>query len=91
MENYRDAVQKVAKMKELGIFDKWVSNTDERTKKFNSMTTVRQELNCVQRRNRLLSKYAYLSDMIEASFIFLDCPEGRQFWYGIVDELRSEI
>lgn len=91
MENYRDAVQKVAKMKELGIFDKWVSNTDERTKKFNSMTTVRQELNCVQRRNRLLSKYAYLSDMIEASFIFLDCPEGRQFWYDIVDELRSEI
>lgn len=91
MEKSRNAVQKVAKMKELGIFDKWVSNTDERTKKFNSMTTIRQELNCVQRRNRLLSKYAYLSDMIEASFIFLDCPEGRQFWYDIVDELRSEI
>lgn len=91
MENYRDAVQQVAKMKELGIFDKWVSNTDELTKKFNSMTTVRQELNCVQRRIMLLSEYAYLSDMIEASFIFLDCPEGRQFWYDIVDELRSEI
>lgn len=29
MENYRNAVQKVAKMKELGIFDKWVSNTDK--------------------------------------------------------------
>lgn len=91
MENYRSSQQKVEKMKELGIFDKWVSNTDERTKKFNSMTTVIQELNCVQRRNRLLSKYAYLSDMIEASFIFLDCPEGRQFWYDLVDELRSEI
>lgn len=89
MENYRSSQQKVEKMKELGIFDKWVSNTDERTKKFNSM--IRQELNCVQRRNRLLSKYAYLSDMIEASFIFLDCPEGRQFWYDLVDELRSEI
>lgn len=76
MENYRSSQQKVEKMKELGIFDKWVSNTGERTKKFNSMTTIRQELNCVQRRNRLLSKYAYLSDMIEASFIFLDCPEG---------------
>lgn len=91
MENYRSSQQKVEKMKELGIFDKWVSNTDERTKKFNSMTTIRQELNCVQRRNRLLSKYAYLSDMIEASFIFLDCPEGRQFWYDLVDELRREI
>lgn len=91
MENYRSSQQKVEKMKELGIFDKWVSNTDKRTKKFNSMTTVRQELNCVQRRNRLLSKYAYLSDMIEASFIFSDCPEGRQFWCDTVDKLRSEI
>jgi N12 class adenine-specific DNA methylase len=68
MENYRNAVQKVAKMKELGIFDKWVSNTDKQVTEF--------KLNCVQRRNRLLSKYAYLSDMIEASFIFLYCP-GR--------------
>lgn len=91
MENYRSSQQKVEKMKELGIFDKWVSNTDERTKKFNSMTTVRQELNCVQRRNMLLATYPYLSDMIEATFIFLDCPEGRQFWYNIVDSLRREI
>jgi len=83
MENYRNAVQKVAKMKELGIFDKWVSNTDKRA------TEVK--LNCVQRRNMLLTTYPYLSDMIEASFIFFDCPEGRQFWYNIVDELRSEI
>lgn len=83
MENYRNAVQKVAKMKELGIFDKWVSNTDKQVTEF--------KLNCVQRRNRLLSKYAYLSDMIEASFVFLYCPEGRQFWYDIVDELRREI
>mgnify|MGYP005869123407 CR=1 FL=1 len=91
MENYRSNQQKVEKMKELGIFDRWVSNTDERTKKFNSTTAVRQELNCVQRRNRLLSKHAYLSDMIEASFIFSDSPEGRQFWCDLVDELRSEI
>lgn len=91
MEKYRSNQQKVEKMKELGIFDKWVSNTDERTKKFNSMTTVRQELNCVQRRNRLLSKYAYLSDMIESSFRFSDTPEKEDFWYDLVDELRSEI
>lgn len=91
MENYRSGQQKVEKMKELGIFDRWVSNTDKRTIEFTSITTVRQELNCVQERNRLLSKYAYLSDMIEASFIFLYCPEGRQFWYDTVAKLRSEI
>ena len=89
MEKSRNAVQKVKKMKELGIFDKWVSNTDKRTMEFTSITTVRQELICEQWRNRLLSNYAYLSDMIEASFIFSDCPEGRQFWYDLVDELRS--
>lgn len=91
MENYRDAVQKVAKMKELGIFDKWVFSTDKRTKDFENTNPIKQELNCVQRRNRLLSTYPYLSDMIEASFIFSDCPEGRQFWYDILDSLRSEI
>lgn len=91
MENYRSSQQKVEKMKELGIFDKWVSNTDKRTIEFTSITTVRQELVCEQWRNKLLSNYAYLSDMIEVSFIFSDSPEGRQFWYDLVDELRSEI
>lgn len=89
MEKQRNVVQKVAKLKEMGIFDRWVSNTDKRTMEFTSITTVRQELICEQWRNRLLSNYAYLSDMIEASFIFSDCPEGRQFWYDLVDELRS--
>ena len=83
MEKSRNAVQKVAKMKELGIFDKWVSNTDKRTTEI--------KLNCVQRRNMLLATYPYLSDMIEASFIFWDSPEGRQFWYDILDDLGSEI
>lgn len=91
MENYRDAVQKVAKMKELGIFDKWVSNTDKRTKEFENTSPIKPELNCVQRRNRLLITFTYLSDMIEASFIFLDCPEKQDFWFNIVDNLRSEI
>lgn len=89
MEKQRNVVQKVGKMKEMGIFDRWVSNTDKRTMEFTSITTVRQELICEQWRNRLLSNYAYLSDMIEASFIFSDCPEGRQFWYDLVDKLRS--
>ena len=91
MEKQRNVFQKVEKMKELGIFDRWVSNTDKRTMEFTSITTVRQELICEHWRKWLLSNYAYLSDMIEASFILLDCPEGRQFWYDLVDELRSEI
>ncbi|WAX09271.1 hypothetical protein BT528P2_00028 [Bacteroides phage BT528P2] len=91
MEKSRNAVQKVEKMKEMGIFDKWVSNTDKRTIEFTSITTVRQELVCEQWRNRLLSNFAYLSDMIEVSFIFRGCPEKEDFWYNIVDNLRSEI
>lgn len=91
MEKPRTAVQKVAKLKEMGIFDKWVSNTNKRARDFENTNPIKQELNGLQRRNRLLATHQYLSDMIEASFIFLDCPEGIQFWYDIVDELRSEI
>lgn len=91
MEKPRTAVQKVAKLKEMGIFDKWVSNTNKRARDFENTNPIKQELNGLQRRNRLLATHQYLSDMIEASFIFLDCPEGIQFWYDIVNELRSEI
>lgn len=91
MEKQRNAVQKAAKLKGMGIFDKWVFNTDNRTKDSESTNPVEQESDCVQRRNMLLATYLYLSDMIEASFIFLDCPEGSGFWRDIVDELRSEI
>lgn len=83
MEKSRNAIQKIFKLKELGVFDKWVFNTDKRATEF--------KLNCVQRRNMLLSKYTYLSDMIESSFIFSDTPEKQDFWHNIVDDLRSEI
>lgn len=43
MENRRDAVQKVAKLKELGIFDKWVFNTDKRTMEFENTNPIKQE------------------------------------------------
>lgn len=91
MENSRTAVQKVAKLKEMGIFDKWVANTDKRARDFENTNPIKQELNGVQRRNRLLATHQYLSDMIEASFIFWGCPEREDFWYNIVDNLRSEI
>lgn len=91
MENRRDAVQKVAKLKELGIFDKWVANTDRRTRTYPEMNIHNRDVICTRRRNGLLSKQSYLSDMIESSFIFVYTPEGRKFWLDIVDNLRSEI
>ena len=91
MEKSRTAVQKVEKMKEMGIFDKWVTNTDKRYNEFANTNPVKQELNGVQRRNRLLATHQYLSDMIECSFIFAGTPEGSGFWGIIVDSLRREI
>ena len=91
MENIRTAVQKVAKLKEMGIFDKWVANTNKRASEFESTNPIKQELIGVQRRNRLLATHQYLSDMIESSFIFWGTPEGPGFWRVIVDSLRNEI
>lgn len=91
MENIRTAAQKVAKMKEMGILDKWVANTDKRARDFENTNPIKQELNGVQRRNRLLATHLYLSDMIESSFIFAGTPEGSGFWGIIVDSLRREI
>lgn len=91
MENIRTAVQKVAKLKEMGIFDKWVTNTDKRYHEYENTNPIKQELNCVQRRNRLLTTRQYLSDTIECSFLFANTPEGSGYWNTIVDSLRREI
>lgn len=91
MEKPRNVVQKVAKLKEMGIFDKWVFNSDKRAMDFENTNPIKQELKGVQRRNRLLATHQYLSDMIESSFIFAGTPEGSGFWGIIVDSLRKEI
>lgn len=90
MENRRNEIQKVAKMKELGIFYKWLANTKRMTR---CKETNMHNVNTVftQKRDNLLTRYSYLSDMIESSFVFSYTPEGREFWYNIVDNLRSEI
>lgn len=41
MENIRTAVQKVAKLKEMGIFDKWVANTDKRARDFENTNPIK--------------------------------------------------
>lgn len=91
MEKPRTIFQKVEKMKEMGIFDKWVANTDKIARDFENTNPIKQELNGVQRRNWLLATHQYLSDMIECSFIFAGTPEGSGFWGDLVDSLRDEI
>ena len=92
MENIRTAVQKVAKLKELGVFDKWVANADKRMGGVIKEDTPKDIIKSLtNRRNDLLTNYSYLSDMIESSFIFYKTSEGFKFWDDIVDELRNEI
>lgn len=92
MENIRTAVQKVAKLKELGVFDKWVANADKRMGGVIKEDTPKDIIKSLtNRRNDLLTNYRYLSDMIESSFIFSKTSEGFKFWDDIVYELRNEI
>lgn len=93
MEEKLAGWQRVAKMKELGIYDKWVTNTDARTQEFYEGCYTQDIIDSekIKRRNRKLNGVGYLSDMIEGSFVFTDSPEGWKYWDNIVDELRSEI
>lgn len=92
MENIRTAVRKVAKLKELGVFDKWVANADKRMGGVIKEDTPKDIIESLtNRRNDLLTSYIYLSDMIESSFIFSITSEGFKFWNDIVYELRNEI
>lgn len=93
MEEKLAGWQRVAKMKELGIYDKWVTNTDARTQEYYEGCYTQDIIDSekIKRRNRKLNGVGYLSDMIEGSFVFTDSPEGWKYWDNIVDELRSEI
>lgn len=94
MEKKRSSEEKIKKMQELGIFEKWQANTDAHTEEMyrrydfpKDYIRERQRI----RRIKLLNAYAYLSDMIESSFIFVKVPEGPSYWCEIVDQLREEI
>ena len=81
-------------MKELGIFEKRQANTDAHTG--NMYGRYRFEKDYIESRKRrrritFLDGYAYLSDMIESSFIFSKSPEGFGYWDKIVTALREEI
>lgn len=94
MENPRNSLQKIQKMKEMGIYNRFLKNSENRLREMyrnyslddsHMASLVRNET------NRRLNLYNYLSEVLERSFVFADTPEKQDFWYNIVDELRSEI
>lgn len=94
MEKKRSSREKIEKMKELGIFEKWQANTDAHVRELYTRYGFIEEyikLRLKRRCTILLERYAYLSDMIESSFIFVKAPEGPSYWREIVDQLREEI
>lgn len=94
MEKKRSSWEKIEKMKELGIFEKWQANTDAHTREMYSRYDFTENYiksRQKRRRNTLLNAYVYLSDAIESSFVFSRSPEGFDYWDRIVGQLREEI
>lgn len=94
MEKSRNALQKIRTMKDLGIYNKFLKNSEDRIRKLNRWYSFSEDYLMTQVRtiiSRRLREYNYLSDVIDTSFIFSDTPEKQDFWNNIVDELRSEI
>ena len=94
MEKPRNAVQKIQKMKDLGIYNRFLKNSENRIRELYRMYSFSEDYLMTQVRtiiSRRLREYNYLSDVIDTSFIFSDPPEKQDFWNNIVDELRSEI
>ncbi len=94
MEKSRNALQKIRTMKDLGIYNKFLKNSEDRVRELNRWYSFSEEYLMTQVRtiiNRRLSRINYLSVVLEMSFVFSDTPEKQDFWYDIVDELRSEI
>ena len=94
MEKPRNALQKIRTMKDLGIYNIFLKNSENRIRELYRMYSFSEDYLMTQVRtiiNRRLSQINYLSVVLEMSFIFADTPEKEKFWYDIVDELRSEI
>lgn len=94
MEKSRNAVQKIRKMKDLGIYNRFLKNSENRIRELYRMYSLSEDYLMTLVRtdiNRRLNQINYLSDVIDTSFIFADTPEKQDFWNNIVDELRSEI
>lgn len=94
MEKSRNALQKIRTMKDLGIYNKFLKNSEDRIRELNRMYPFPEDYLMTQVRtiiSRRLREYNYLSEVIDTSFIFSDTPEKQDFWNNIVEELISEI
>lgn len=94
MEKSRNAVQKIQKMKDLGIYNRFLKNSEDRIRELYRTYSLPEDYLMTQVRtiiSRRLREYNYLSEVIDTSFIFSDTPEKQDFGNNIVDELRSEI
>lgn len=94
MEKPRNALQKIQKMRELGIYNRFLKNTENRIRELYRMYSFSEDYLMTQVRtiiNRRLSQINYLSVVLEMSFVFSDTPEKQDFWNSIVEELISEI
>lgn len=94
MEKPRNALQKIRTMKDLGIYNKFLNNSEDRIRELYRMYSFSEDYLMTQVRtiiNRRLSQINYLSVVLEMSFVFSDTPEKQDFWNDIVEELRSEI
>lgn len=94
MEKSRNVVQKIQKMKDLGIYNRFLKNSENRIRELYRMYSFSEDYLMTQVRtiiSRRLREYNYLSEVIDTSFIFSDTPEKQDFWNNIVEELISEI
>jgi hypothetical protein len=81
-------------MKDLGIYNKFLKNSEDRIRELNRRYSFSEDYLMTQVRtiiSRRLREYNYLSEVIDTSFIFSDTPEKQDFWNNIVEELLSEI
>lgn len=94
MEKSRNALQKIRTMKDLGIYNKFLKNSEDRIRELNRMYSFSEEYLMALVRaiiNIRLAQINYLSDVLKRSFVFSDTPEKQDFWDSIVEELTSEI
>lgn len=82
MEKSRNAVQKIRKMKDLGIYNRFLKNSENRIRELYRMYSLSEDYLMTLVRtdiNRRLNQINYLSDVIDTSFIFADTPEKQDF------------
>lgn len=71
--------EKIAKLKELGIYEQWEKNLKDQSGK--GMFEVN--------RDYLLGALKKTSDVISCAFVFRGTPEGYDFWKDVVIRLMN--